>query len=102
MFCQSPRETTRLSIEVAISWRPLYFSAGRKRGCLLLCRFLDAGDLKASRTLDRTASKKHQGTKSRLVVRRWIGVRYGDLKAARSLGNLRGGGCDAGVGAAVR
>src|ERR1700693_4286162 len=67
-----------------------------------LCRFLDAGDLKASRTLDRTASKKHQGTKSRLVVRRRIGVRYGDLKAARSLGNLRGGGCDAGAGAAVR
>ena len=47
----------------------------------LLCRFLDAGECKGSRTLDRPASKKRQGTKSRSVVRR-IGVRYGDLRVA--------------------
>ncbi len=47
-----------------------------------LCRFLDAGDCNTGHGLDRAASKKRQGTKSRLVVRRRSGVRYGDLSAA--------------------
>jgi hypothetical protein len=49
---------------------------------LLLCRFLDAGEYNGSHALDRPASKKRQGTKSRSVVRRRCGARYGDLSAA--------------------
>ena len=48
----------------------------------LLCRFLDAGECYRSHALDRPASKKRQGTKSRSVMRRRCGARYGDLTAA--------------------
>jgi hypothetical protein len=47
-----------------------------------LCRFLDAGEYNGSHALDRPASKKRQGTKSRSVVRRRYSARYGDLSAA--------------------
>jgi hypothetical protein len=35
---------------------------------VLLCRFLDAGEYNGSHALDRPASKKRQGTKSRSVA----------------------------------
>ena len=50
--------------------------------CRLLCRFLDAGEWYRSHALDRPASKKRQGTKSRSVMRWRCGARYGDLTAA--------------------
>jgi hypothetical protein len=48
----------------------------------IMCRFLDAGEYNGSQALDRPASKKRQGTKSRSVVRRRYSARYGDLSAA--------------------
>ena len=59
-------------------------TVSKKEGAHVFCcvGFWDAGDCEASRPLDGTASKKHQGTKSRLVVWRRVGVRYGDLTAA--------------------
>ena len=65
-----------------------------------MCRSLDAGDCKSNRALDRTASKKHQGTKSRLVVRRRSGVRA--FERGVKLREFTGDGCDADVGAAAR
>jgi len=47
-----------------------------------MCRFLDAGEYNGSHALDRPASKKRQGTKSRSVVRRRCGARYGDYMSA--------------------
>jgi len=44
--------------------------------------FLDAGEYNGSHALDRPASKKRQGTKSRSVVRERCGARYWDLSAA--------------------
>src|SRR5437870_13000038 len=49
-----------------------------------MCRFLDAGNNEALRTLSRPASKKRQGTKSREVGHRRCSGRYGDLMAALS------------------
>ena len=46
-----------------------------------VCRFLDAGECYRSHALGGPASKKRQGTKSRSVVRRRRGARYGDLSA---------------------
>jgi hypothetical protein len=54
----------------------------RRRECLLLCRFLDAGDTEALRTLGKPASKKRQGTKSRSAGERLGGERYGDFRLA--------------------
>jgi hypothetical protein len=54
---------------------------GRSRAtgdCLLLCRFLDAGNSETLRTLSGPASKKRQGTKSREVGHRLGSERYGD------------------------
>ena len=48
----------------------------------LLCRFLDAGNNEALRTLSCQASKKRQGTKSREVGPRLGSERYGDLMSA--------------------
>jgi hypothetical protein len=46
-----------------------------------------------ARMLWRPASEKRQGTKSRSVVHRWYGVRYGDLAAALGLNRLDRSGC---------
>ena len=50
-----------------------------------MCRFLDAGNNEALRTLSRPASKKRQGTKSREVGHRLGSGRYGDLMSAPTL-----------------
>src|SRR5208282_1685234 len=55
---------------------------------LLLCRFSDAGNDGAIDALGRPASEKRQGRKSRSVVQRRCGVRYGDLAAGLELMRL--------------
>lgn len=55
---------------------------------LLLCRFSDAGNRGSIHTRGRPASEKRQGRKSRSVVQRRCGVRYGDLAAGLELMRL--------------
>ena len=59
----------------------------------LLCRFSDAGNRGSIDTRGRPASEKRQGRKSRLVVQRRCGVRYGDLAAGLGLKGLGRSGC---------
>jgi len=54
-------------------------------GCLVLCRFLDAGNDERLLALGRPASKKRQGTKSREVGYRLSSERYGDLTLAAAV-----------------
>src|ERR1039458_2545568 len=61
--------------------------------CRLMCRFSDAGNDGAIDALERPASEKRQGRKSRSVVQRRCGVRYGDLAAGLELMRLDGSRC---------
>ena len=58
-----------------------------------MCRFSDAGNRGSIDTRGRPASEKRQGRKSRLVVQRRCGVRYGDLAAGLGLKGLGRSGC---------
>jgi len=60
---------------------------------LLLCRFSDAGNRGSIHTRGRPASEKRQGRKSRSVVQRLCGVRYGDLAAGLGVKRLDRSGC---------
>jgi hypothetical protein len=62
--------------------------ATRRFRCRLLCRFSDAGNRGSIHTRGRPASEKRQGRKSRSVVQRRCGVRYGDLAAGLELMRL--------------
>jgi hypothetical protein len=66
---------------------------------LLLCRFSDAGNDGAIDALGRPASEKRQGRKSRSVVQRRCGVRYGDLAAGLGLKRSNRSGCGGWFGA---
>src|SRR6478609_7278890 len=64
-----------------------------------LCRFSDAGNDGAIDALGRPASEKRQGRKSRSVVQRRCGVRYGDLAAGLGLKRSNRSGCGGWFGA---
>ena len=65
----------------------------------VLCRFSDAGNDGAIDALGRPASEKRQGRKSRSVVQRRCGVRYGDLAAGLGLKRSNRSGCGGWFGA---
>ena len=67
--------------------------------CLLLCRFSDAGNCGINPHARAPASEKRQGRKSRSVVQRRCGVRYGDLAAGLGLKRLGRSGCRGGLAA---
>jgi hypothetical protein len=67
--------------------------------CPLMCRFSDAGNDGAIDALGRPASEKRQGRKSRSVVQRRCGVRYGDLAAGLGLKRSNRSGCGGWFGA---
>ena len=64
-----------------------------------LCRFSDAGNNGAIDALGRPASEKRQGRKSRSVVQRRCGVRYGDLAVGLGLKRSNRSGCRGWFGA---